>query len=217
MGKKIGAVVLAAGEAKRMGQPKQFLPLNGAPMFIHSIITATRSGLSPIILVVGSNEDKYRDILRGYQTVRMIKNPSYVDGMGTSLKLGIEAVGDAVDGVMVFLADQPFVPTSVIKKMVVTFTESNEQYSIIRPVYSGTDGHPIFFSSGLFSEFSGLSGDIGGKRIIKKYQNYVKKEYFESNTWGFDLDTPDDYEKALGWLTKQKKVEKQCQKIIGLD
>jgi len=45
----------------------------------------------------------------------------------------------------------------------------------------------------------------------------LKKSTLNPNTWGFDLDTPDDYEKALGWLTKQKKVEKQCQKIIGLD
>ncbi|AGK52254.1 nucleotidyltransferase family protein [Bacillus sp. 1NLA3E] len=193
--RKIGAVILAAGLSKRMNTSKQFLLLNGVPLFIHAVSLASECGLEPIILVIGENEGEYEKYLVNYPNVIILKNECFREGMGTSLRLGVQFVNDQVEAIMIFLADQPFVTKEVVMKMVNKYHELGvrPQYTIIRPKYKNMEGHPILFDVSLFPEFNFLEGDKGGKSIIKKYRKYLKIINFDKQIYGFDIDTPEEY------------------------
>ncbi|MEH7255054.1 nucleotidyltransferase family protein [Neobacillus niacini] len=188
---KIGAIILAAGLSKRMGQPKLLLPLKGKPLFRYPLELAIRNQLHPICLIGGQHINSFQAESIDIQNVEYIRNPNYEKGMSTSLKMGIHHLKDDTDAVFIFLADQPFVPDLVIQSMI-------EQYSkgirIVRPEYQGNLGHPILIDKSLYKEFQVLEGDQGGKEILKKYKNQTRILPFEDPFWGMDIDTFEDYQ-----------------------
>ncbi|SDL87943.1 NTP transferase domain-containing protein [Bacillus sp. OK048] len=196
---KIGAIILAAGLSKRMGQPKLLLPLKGKPMFRYPLELAIRNQLDPICLIGGQHSKTFETEAADLLNVDYIWNPNYEEGMSTSLKMGIQHLKEETDAVFIFLADQPFVPDLVIQSMI-------EQYRngirIVRPVYQGDLGHPILIDKSLFKEFQNITGDQGGKEIIKKYKNQTRLLPFEDAFWGMDIDTLKDYQTGENYYKK---------------
>ena len=192
---KVGAVILAAGMSKRMGEPKIFVDFHGKPLFLHSVECALHSDLSPILIVGGEHTVAIREHTKELP-IKIIDNPNYQDGIATSLKLGIEAMKHQVDAVMVFLADQPFLPPMLIERLLQYYQMNQEKgIRIVRPRYSGVPGHPVLIDAEIFSEFFHLMGDEGGRSIIKKHQQELMVVDVENPIWGVDLDTPDDVKK----------------------
>lgn len=190
---KIGAIILAAGLSKRMGQPKLLLSLKGKPLFRYPLEQAIRTKLNPICLIGGQHIKIFQEKSADLKNVKYIHNPNYDKGMSTSIKIGIEKMIDRTDATFIFLADQPFVPDLVIEAMM-------EQYRIgtriVRPKYQDNYGHPILIDKSLYDEFLMLDGDQGGKVVIKKYENDTRIQSFDSFIWGQDIDTPEDFKKA---------------------
>jgi molybdenum cofactor cytidylyltransferase len=201
--RKIGAVILAAGLSRRMGVPKLFLDLHGKPLFRYSVESAIHSGLNPILIVGGEHVPFLQEHTQDLP-VEIIKNEDYMEGMGTSLKRGIEAMEGRVDALLVFLADQPFVPPELIKKLLQTYTDCRSHgIRIVRPQYDGIPGHPVLWDAELLSEFSGLQGDEGARSIIQRHAEKVKLIPVENPLWGADIDTPDD------WLRLKNEYSQQ--------
>lgn len=195
--KKIGAVILAAGMSKRMGEPKLLLSLNGKPLFLHAVDLAQTVGLTPIVLVVGEQEENIRRHLAEREGINVLRNEDFGGGMGSSLKKGIKWMAQQeVAASFVMLADQPFIPTEVIADMLDCYhQERANRFLIFRPIYQEQVGHPILFDSTLFREFEQLEGDIGGKLIIARHTDRQKYVPFENSSWNIDIDTPEDYKK----------------------
>jgi molybdenum cofactor cytidylyltransferase len=192
---RIGAVILAAGMSRRMGVPKLFLDFRGKPLFLYSVECAIDSQLDPILIVGGEHIELLQDHTKDL-SVEVLKNPAYTEGMAASLKLGIEALDGRVDALLVFLADQPFVPPMLIKKLLQTYMACRSNgIRVVRPQYNGIPGHPVLFDADLFVEFSDLQGDEGGRLIIKRHAEKLKLIPAENPLWGADIDTPDDWKK----------------------
>lgn len=192
----IGAVILAAGLSRRMGEPKLFLPYKGKPLFLQAVETAVLCGLDPIILVVGKHEEGFRELV-SYPQVTILKNEEYQSGMGSSLKRGFRHLEGKAAAAFVFLADQPFVPPLVPQEIMNRYQqERSNGYLIFQPKYAEKEGHPVLFDAELFHEFQGLQGDIGGREIIRKYRDQLYPVHFQNPSWGIDIDTPEDYQKA---------------------
>jgi molybdenum cofactor cytidylyltransferase len=193
--RKIGAVILAAGMSRRMGVPKLLLDFRGKPLFLYSVECAIHSQMNPILIVAGEHVQLLQEHSKDLP-VEIARNPDYTEGMATSLKLGIEAMDGRVDALMVFLADQPFVPPLLIKQLIHTYTVCRSNgIRIVRPQYSGLPGHPVLIDAELFTEFSDLQGDEGGRSIIKRHAEKLKVIPAENPLWGADIDTPDDLKK----------------------
>lgn len=193
-----GAVILAAGMSKRMGKPKLLLPLNHKPLFLYPVETAVSVGLKPIVVITGKYDKEIKKSLSSFPHIMTMKNDQYESGMSTSLKLGIDYLEDMVDAAFVFLSDQPFVTREVILKMIGEFRIYSELgYRVVRPVFNGKEGHPILFHADLFAEFKHLQGDSGGKGILKQHEQLIRRVPFQDLIWGFDIDTPVDYQYAL--------------------
>jgi molybdenum cofactor cytidylyltransferase len=199
----IGAIILAAGMSKRMGQPKQLLPLGGKPLFRFSVDAAVTAGLKPIVLVGGKHVEELLKHVADLTGIEVIENEDYKSGMASSLKVGIKALTGRTDAVVVFLADQPFVPSIVTKKLLENYNlHRKEGVRILRPEYNGTPGHPILFDRDLFTEFENIQGDEGGKSIIKNHHSRLKVIPFQNSEWGIDIDTPEDLLKIKKYFFK---------------
>ncbi|QRG67990.1 nucleotidyltransferase family protein [Brevibacillus choshinensis] len=191
---RVGAIVLAAGQSRRMGSAKQFLPLRGKPLFRHAVERAAACQLSPILLIGGEHSERLRQLTRDLPEVEVLDNREYATGMASSLRRGMEAVAGRVDAVLVFLADQPYVPDQVVQSLIQTYADHRaEGVKIVRPIYQNTAGHPVLFDAALLGEFTCVTGDQGGKDIIDKYKSHLKKVRFARADWNLDIDTPDDY------------------------
>jgi len=196
---KFGAIILAAGLSRRMGKPKLFLPLFNVPVIHYSVSLAVRQKLDPIIVVGGEHVQQLQLELDEYkEKIAIIYNSEYEQGMSTSLKVGINAVNEKADGVFIFLADQPFVSNLVVEKLLKAYEENYENgMKIFRPRYADQVGHPILFDKSLFSKFHTLSGDEGGKRILKANEDKLVYVDFENAKLNFDIDTPQDYDSLI--------------------
>lgn len=200
---KIGAIILAAGLSNRMGEPKLLLRVKGEPLISYPVSLASENELNPIVIVTGKDMKQLQQSLATYKDVTYMENPQFESGMASSLKAGIREIQGLVDAAMIFLGDQPFIPSEVIQTLIQEYTLNKEKgVKIIRPRYAGTPGHPIIFDSSLFEQFESLDGDEGGKRVIQANRKYVKFIDFVNEEWGVDIDTPQDYAQAAGDIAK---------------
>jgi molybdenum cofactor cytidylyltransferase len=196
---EIGAVVLAAGMATRMGDPKVLRLFHGKPLFLYAVETAMRAELSPIYVVGGAYTEQLKAHVKGLP-VTVVHNPDYARGMATSLRAGISAIEGEVSAAFVFLADEPFIPDEVVQTMMEVYrtrrAESSSSF-ILRPRYAGIPGHPVLFAREFFPELVRVQGDEGARCVIKRNAEKVQFIDFDNPQWGFDIDTPDDWQKAL--------------------
>lgn len=193
---KIGAIILAAGQSKRMGEPKLFLPYQGIPIIHYPVEIAVQHKLEPIVVVGGKYYHQLKKELESFhQSISVMYNEQYEDGMSTSLITGINSVDGELDAVLIFLGDQPLVADQVVKKLIDTYQKNREKgIYIVRPRYEQRPGHPILFDKRLFKQFQYLNGDEGGRSIIKTNEEHLLYVDFEQSAWNLDIDTKQDYE-----------------------
>ena len=99
-----------------------------------------------------------------------------------------------VDAAIIFLADQPFIAHLAVQSLIDTYERERENgILIVRPSYQGVLGHPLLIDEYIFKAFHSITGDIGGKHILKKYRQQTRVISFENPTWGKDIDTPEDF------------------------
>jgi len=113
----ITAILLAAGSSSRMGQPKQLLTYEGKSLVRRAAEAAVASRARQVLVVTGAASQRVDAELAGL-AVMLVHNDDYAEGMSTSLRAGLKAVRPEVDAVVVMLADQPFVDTSVIDSLI---------------------------------------------------------------------------------------------------
>lgn len=195
----ISAILLAAGESKRMGRAKQLLPLGEKSILEHSLDNLLESTVDEVIVVLGSEAEKVSKKMAG-RPVKVMINPDYQRGMGTSIAKGMDSISETADAVMLVLADQPFIASKIINRLIDGFETGNKGIAV--PVYKGRRGHPIIFAIKYKSELSGLQGDTGGKEIIEKHPNDILEVGVDAGDIHVDIDDMESYkrlEKRRGW------------------
>jgi molybdenum cofactor cytidylyltransferase len=187
---KVSAIVLAAGEAKRMGKLKQLLPLGQSTILEKTIENVTASEADETIVVLGHRAGEI--IPRINRTpVKIIVNPRYQDGMSSSIIAGLMAVEPEADAVMLVLADQPFIYGQVINRLLNEFR--NHRKGIVIPIHRGKRGHPVIISLRYRAELLALEGDIGAREIISRHSEDAHEVEVDSPLITIDIDTEEDY------------------------
>lgn len=191
---KIAGIILAAGESRRMGRPKQLLAFQGKPLLQHVLDHARASRLDEVILVLGSRSELIAPAIER-QGTRMIVNPHFAQGQSTSLVAAIEALADDVDGALFLLGDQPGVTTDIIDAVLDGF--DGDPRSIVMTDWQGQSGHPVLLGRGYFDQIrSSLTGDIGARPIIAENRDRIRLVPVAHPTPP-DVDTEDDYARLL--------------------
>ena len=162
----ISAVVLAAGGSTRMGQPKLALPVGRLPMIRRVAEAALASRCGEVVMVVGTHAGVYRPLLDGLP-LRIVQNPDPQEGMGSSIRIGVEAVAPDAQGLVLLLADQPFVTPEIINRLIDTAASDGRR--IVASAYAGTVGPPAYFDRALFLELLTLEGDRGARSVIEAH------------------------------------------------
>ncbi len=191
---KTAILILAAGESKRLGSPKQLLSYKESNLLLHTIEQFQDIQNAHVFVVLGAYfEDIFPQIRN--KSVTVIKNNAWMNGMGSSISKGVELIRkkNLFDRVLVTLCDLPLVEASHYQELIDLSISSRKR--IVQTSYEDTSGVPVIFDKSLFNALSYLSNDQGAKALIKKYKKEVLK--LSSKTPYFDIDTDDAYQKLL--------------------
>ncbi|MEE8194088.1 MAG: nucleotidyltransferase family protein [Dehalococcoidales bacterium] len=186
----VSAILLAAGESKRMGSPKLLLPFAGGTILGRTIDNLLASSVAEVIVVLGAGAQKMKKAIAA-RAVRVVFNPDYRLGMATSLKAGLGLVDGRAQRVMVALADQPIVDRETYDRLIEESLASGK--GIIIPTYQASRGNPIIFSIGYKGELLGLKGDVGGREIVVRHPDDILEVAVGSKGVSIDIDTMADY------------------------
>jgi len=191
----ISAIILAAGESKRMGEPKQLMPFGQSTILEKAIDNLLSSAVNEIIVVLGY---KAEEVLKTIATkpVKIAINPDYKQGMSTSIIAGLSLIARQAQAVMLALGDQPLVDSQTINQLIEEFY--NHDKGIVVPTYHGKRGHPVIFAIKYKQKLLGLTGDIGGREVIKDHPDDILEVAVDSESVISDIDTRADYQSRLG-------------------
>ena len=192
---KVSAVVLAAGCSSRIGEVKQLLRLGGRLMLEQTLENVRRSGVEEVVLVLGfAAEAIRREIPQTLlDSVRIAMNENYERGMAGSLRVGLEAVGTAMDAALIVLADQPFVRPETMRRILDVYRSSGPK--IVIPHYNDERGNPVLLDRSIFPEAMGLSGDVGCRAIFANHSDVTACVEVDDPGILADIDTREDYDR----------------------
>lgn len=186
---RIAGLVLAAGRSTRMGGPnKLLLDIEGRPMVAHAVEALTASKADSVTVVTGHQAEAVRQALDGFD-VRFVHNPDYEDGISTSLKAGLAAVGAEADGAIVCLGDMPGVTAAHVNRLIAAF-DPGEGRSICVPMTDGKRGNPVLWARAFFDAMSAVKGDVGARHLIGANEEHVCEVAFDDAAVLDDIDTP---------------------------
>jgi molybdenum cofactor cytidylyltransferase len=189
-GRRIAAVVLAAGRSTRMGGPNKLLAeIRGRPLVRIVVEEALASHAKPVIVVVGHERGEVEKAL-GALPVQIVHNPDFAQGLGTSLKAGIAAVPADADGAIVCLADMPQVDASLLNRLIAAF-DPDRGALIVMPTVEGRRGNPVLWSRRFFPDLMAIEGDVGARHFIGRYSEAVVEVPLEGKAALVDVDTPE--------------------------
>ena len=193
----IWAVILAAGESKRMGTPKMLLPFNGSTMIESITAVVTRSNVNKTLIVVGAEKESLVH-LPGILPVVCCYNDNYKEGMLSSVKCGFRNIPTGTRAVLVFQGDQPLITTHVINSVIEAYLSSEK--GIVIPVCNNRRGHPVLIDIKYRDEIEKLSRDKGLRSLAYMFPEDVLEVLTNEPGILRDFDTYDQYLKEINQM-----------------
>ncbi|ALA53290.1 xanthine dehydrogenase accessory protein PucB [Shouchella clausii] len=203
---KTVAICLAAGQSARMGENKLALPLLETTVGSASLKTALGTDVAKIVVVIG---EKYGHTswldpkLLADRRIMLVYCRKAAEGQAESLKCGLEVAGAlGASAVLILLADQPFLPASVIKSVLAT-AKGRPDATSVSACYKGKKRPPALFRQSLFVKLHALAGDEGARAVLRKDKSSLAVPVADASAF-FDIDTKEDYQWACRHLQKWK-------------
>jgi len=188
------ALILAAGESRRMGRPKLLLPF-GKQTMIETVISHVRqSQVDHILVVLGADSAKIKNKIKNLP-VTVISNPDYKQGMLSSIKCGFWNLPEKTEAVLVWLGDQPSIPSSVADQVIETYRRTKK--GIVVPVYNNERGHPVLIDIKYKKEIETLNPAIGLRQLVYNHPQDTVEVKVDTASILRDIDSVDDYEQEL--------------------
>jgi molybdenum cofactor cytidylyltransferase len=198
---RVGAILLAAGRGTRMGGPNKLLAdVAGKPLVRHAAEAALGSEASPVVLVTGHQAEAVEQVLADLPLVR-VRNPDFAQGLSTSLKAGLDALPEDIDGAVVMLGDMPRVSAALIDRLIAAFAPDQGRLAAV-PVRDGRRGNPVLLAKRFFPDLRRVTGDVGGRGLLGEYGEAVVEVEVDGDAAFIDVDTPE----ALAALTSDLQV-----------
>jgi molybdenum cofactor cytidylyltransferase len=192
----IAAVVLAAGASRRLGKHKQLIEIASESLLRRSARMAVESGCSPVCVVLGFEAERMRGELEGLG-VEAVVNAEWVEGMGSSLRSGVEAIRVFVpEGILVMVCDQPRLTVEHLRTLLAAHEEAGAGVRITASRYGGRAGVPAVFGAALFGELAAVRGDKGAREVIVR--NSDRMQTVEWPDGEFDVDEPEHVKGLVG-------------------
>jgi probable selenium-dependent hydroxylase accessory protein YqeC len=189
--RRVTAVVLAAGESRRMGRTKQLLPWGDATVLGQTLRNVQGSAVHDLVVVTGHEAQKVAAVATaaGVQTVY---NPAYAAGeMLSSLQTAVRRLPANRAAVLVVLADQPLIDPDTIDRILLAYWQGKGQ--LVAPVYRGQRGNPVLIDRAYFGALLALPRGAAPRDLLRQYETRLHLVEVPADTILHDLDSPEDY------------------------
>lgn len=190
----VSAVLLAAGAGSRMGRrPKCLLELDGTPLIRRLISALLDAGVHELVVVLGHHAERIAPVI-GALPVTVVRNPDPHSSQNTSLHIGLRALSQQPDAVLVALADQPLINTQDIHDLISAYDRRPAHTQVVQPQVNGLPGNPVVFSAAVREQI--LSGDAtaGCRQWQAAHPEAVYRWATTNQRYRTDMDTLDDIE-----------------------
>jgi molybdenum cofactor cytidylyltransferase len=189
--RRVSAIVLAAGGSGRMGRIKQLLPVAGMPMLERIFRALAGTTVAEVIAVLGASAERIAPQIPSH--CRTVLNPNWRSGLSTSLKAGLAASSPRSHAALFLLADQPLVSAALLERLLHAYYGTTQ--GIVAPRFRGQQGTPALFDRRLFPALELVSGDSGGREVIRALPEQIVWVDMDTPKELADIDTPEDYQK----------------------
>jgi len=183
----VAAILLAAGQSRRMGTCKQLLPLEGRTIIARSLEMLLAGGVGELIVVIGPDDDEVARAVRNYP-VTIVRTTDTRGDMATSVRTGRDILSPAAPAAVIALCDYPLVTAATIARL--GEAHRLNPHAIIIPCHNGRRGHPPLFPRHLLDT---LVAPLTLRDLQHRNPEWI--EYLETDDAGvlIDMDTPEDY------------------------
>ena len=188
----ISAIVLAAGQSKRMGGDNKLMKKYNKKYLINHIIgTLIKSKVNKIIVVLGFQKSKVRKITVKNKKINFVFNKNYKSGMASSIKTGLKEISKRSIGFLIVQADMPLISKKIIDSLCYSIRNNNKE--IVVPIYKSNMGNPIGFKRSMTRILNKTSGDSGAKKMIKGNKKNLGLIRVNSKSIFKDFNTQRDF------------------------
>ncbi len=189
----IVAILLAAGESARMGDPKPLLPWGATTLIEYQLRELTASGLDDIVAVLGHEAERIRPLANN-AGAHVVVNEAYRQGRASSLRVGAAAVPDDAESVLVLNVDQPR-PRMLLRRLLEAHRVSGALITV--PAYQGRRGHPTVVAGALLGDLRAVDERSQGLRgLLRRHARAAREVPLPTPLVLLDLNTPEEYERA---------------------
>lgn len=185
---RVVAILLAAGSSTRFGGGKLLAPWRGRLLYEHALDALLASPAIVETLVVVQPGFAVPPARPG---CRFIVNPDHAEGMGASLRAGVQAAPADADAYLVALADMPRITPALLASLIACHASAGKP--IVVPLCGGHRGHPVMIAAGLRETLLAVTGDVGAREIIRAHPEWVAEFETEDAAVLFDVDVPADF------------------------
>ncbi len=193
----IPAIVLAAGESKRMGRSKPNLPLGTGTFLTRIVATFLDAGADDVVVVLGHESAAVlRTFAKSGLPARFVENPGYASGQFSSLLTGLRVVDrPGVAAALVTLVDVPFVSVATVRAVVDRYHETHAP--VVRPTRGEQHGHPLLVDRSMFDRLRRANPAEGAKPVVRAHATPEGDLEIADEGAFADIDTLEEYERAL--------------------
>ena len=188
----ISAILLAAGQSKRMGGDNKLTKKYNKKYLINHILdTLIKSKIEKIIVVLGFQSSKVRRIIVKNKKINFVFNKNYKSGMASSIKTGLKKISKKNIGFLIVQADMPLISKKIINSL--CYVIKNNGQEIVAPIYKRNMGNPIGFKRSMTRILNKTSGDSGAKKMIKRNKKNLSLIKVNSKSIFKDFNTQRDF------------------------
>lgn len=205
---EVAALLLAAGQSRRMGAFKPLLPFGPTTVIRSCLDNLKAGGVCDVTVVVGHRADDLKAALAELDYVHFVVNPDPSSEMGASIERGVASLSASTQAVLIALTDQPAIPATMIRQIVDAWRAGAK---LVIPEFNGRGGHPVLVSLDFRDELLRLDPEQGLKGFFDAHKDQVVRLRVNSSYIARDLDTWDDYralhEELFGTLPDNRTAD----------
>jgi len=191
----LAAVILGAGESRRMGSPKALVPFHGISFAQHLLAATRHARVDVTRIVLGANADDVAAKLDVDPSI-IVVNRDWEKGQLSSIQAAIRSLPEDTEGMILCPVDHPLVSANLVSQLIKQFDTSGKLIAL--PTFHGRRGHPVIFRASLYGELLAASPDIGARQVVWNHTEEIVEVPTEEEGVILNLNDPEGLQKAMG-------------------